>query len=199
MATQLLSSEERLFCYRWFHSLLAKELSEPQLQALQASQFASFFAFFAELGFQPQVADLQNELAKLTAYDSPRLELAADFAQCFLLEGKLSALPYASYYLDERDLSENLAVMDQWLTKFQLKINRLHNEPSDHLCIYLEVLIKLIETEQPVQVQHQFIRQQLLGWLPQWEEKTAQIHNSSTAFYQIISNLLLGFLQQDIT
>lgn len=195
--TQLLSSEERLFCYRWFHSLLAKELSETQLQALQAGQFCSFFAFLAELGFQPQVVDLQNELAKLTAFDSPRLELAADFTQCFLLEGKLSALPYASYYLDERDLSENLAIMDQWLTEFQLKINRLHNEPSDHLCIYLEVLIKLIKTEQSSQIQRQFIQQQLLRWLPQWVEKTAKIQ-SSTAFYQIISNLLLGFLQQDI-
>ncbi|VEI47839.1 chaperone protein TorD [Actinobacillus equuli] len=101
--------------------------------------------------------------------------------------GQIKCAPVRLLLLDERDLSENLAVMDQWLTKFQLKINRLHNEPSDHLCIYLEVLIKLIETEQPSQIQQQFIRQQLLSWLPQWAEKTAQIH-SSTVFYQIISN-----------
>ncbi|WP_150538576.1 molecular chaperone TorD [Actinobacillus vicugnae] len=193
-----LSQEECLFSYRWLHSAFAKELTSPQLQALQTGQFAPFFAILTELGFQAPVADLQNEIAKLTAYDTPQLELAADFAQCFLLEGKLSALPYASAYLDERDLEQNLLKMDQWLSKFQLKINRLQKEPSDHLCVYLEVLIKLIETEQPCAIQQQFIQQQLLSWLPQWAKKLAQI-KSTTTFYQVLSQLLLDLLQQKIS
>ncbi|ABR74269.1 molecular chaperone TorD [Actinobacillus succinogenes] len=188
-----LEKDEKLLILNWLRNLLARELSDEQLQTLQAVEFSQFFAFLAEIGFEKQSSALQQEIQKIALFQHPRLELAADFTQCFLLEGKVSALPYASAYLDGQSLKQNLAKMDRYLEHFQLQINRQTNEPSDHLVVYLEVLIKLLEQNKTTEAK-EFIQQQLLTWFPQFAAKTEKT-NIRTNFYPILVKLLFAVLQ----
>lgn len=172
--------------------MLGQELSKVQFHRLQAGEFDDFFAFLSEAGFAASVQVLQSELQQLVLKEHGQLELAADFAQCFLLEGGISALPYASAYLSEAELAQNFAQMDRWLDRFDLQINRQVNEPSDHLCVYLEILLKLVEQES-LATQQQFIAQQLLSWLPQMAQKVAQIPLASN-LYPTLLQLLIEML-----
>ena len=141
----MFQKEEYQFIYHWFSNILGRELTDAQLQSLQAGEFTPFFAFLKEAGFAAEIAQLETALTSLQLYSHARLELAVDFAECFLLEGKISAMPYASAYLSGKELMQNLQKMDDYLTEFGLQTNRQVNEPSDHLCVYLEILLKLVE------------------------------------------------------
>ncbi|MFA9489285.1 MULTISPECIES: molecular chaperone TorD [unclassified Mannheimia] len=188
-----LAKEEKLLLLQWLRNLLARELSNEQLKTLQAVEFQQFFAFLAELGFTSHSKALAEEIQKLSLFENPRLELSADFAQCFLLEGRSSALPYASAYLVDPALTDNLAKMDHYLDRFKLQLNRETNEPSDHLVVYLEVLIQLIEQNKHEEA-NDFIKNQLLTWLPQLAEK-AEKTTITTRFYPILVRLLLAVLR----
>lgn len=83
--TLAISREERQFIYGWFNAMLARELSDEQLNALQAGEFDDFFAYLSELGFAEQVAKFQAEVTACRQLEFPRLELAADFAQLFFI------------------------------------------------------------------------------------------------------------------
>lgn len=185
--TECLSCEERQFSYRWFNAMLARELSDEQLNALQAGQFDDFFAFLSELGLNEEVATFQTELTACKQLEFPRLELAADFAQLFLLDGKQSAIPYASAYLSESELTAHLAEMDRLLAHFSLQINQGAKEPSDHLCVYLNLLDKLLEQSSDEEVQG-FLENQL-SWLRRWGLKAQRV-STKTTFYQSLIQLL---------
>ncbi|QLB19666.1 molecular chaperone TorD [Mannheimia granulomatis] len=193
--TEWLSREERQFSYRWFNAMLARELSDEQLNALQAGQFDDFFAFLTELGLREEVARVQAELTACGQLEFPRLELAADFAQLFLLDGTQSAIPYASAYLDESELTAHLAEMDRLLAHFSLQINRETKEPSDHLGVYLNLLDKLLEQGSGEEVQR-FLQTQL-PWLPRWVAKAQRV-STKTAFYQSLLQLLEKFVTYDL-
>lgn len=192
----MLSAEERQFVYHWFNAMLARELSDEQLNALQEGQFDDFFAFLKELGFTEIVANIQAELTACQQFEFPRLELAADFAQLFLLDGQQSALPYASAYLEGESLVQNLAEMDRLLTLFSLQINKETKEPSDHLCVYLSLLERLIEHSDISEQQH-FLVTQLNSWLPMLIEKAQKI-STKTSLYQYLLKLLHQFINDEI-
>lgn len=189
-----LHADERAFIYTWFANLLGRELSAAQWQALQSDTFAPFFELSAELGFGAQVEQFQHAVTAAAQLPHSRLELAADYAQLFLLDGQNSALPYASAYLSGEPLAALLATTDRYLAQLGLALNRNQNEPSDHLCIFLEILPRLFVV-QPTEARH-FITQQLLSWLPQLIEKAHQIPLKS-AFYPQLLIWLVTFLQQE--
>ncbi|WP_315569201.1 molecular chaperone TorD [Haemophilus parahaemolyticus] len=188
----MFQKEEYQFIYRWFSNILGRELTDAQLQSLQAGEFTPFFAFLKEAGFAAEIAQLEMALASLQLHPHARLELAADFAECFLLEGAISAMPYASAYLASKELTSNLQKMDDYLTEFGLQTNRQVNEPSDHLCVYLEILLKLVE-QKMLAGQRQFIREQLQTWLPKMTEKLAKIPLQNQ-FYPALFSLLCKIL-----
>lgn len=192
----MLNREERQFIYRWFNTMLARELSDEQLNVLQAGQFEDFFVFLRELGFETAVAKFQTELTACRELEFPRLELAADFAQLFLLDGQQSALPYASAYLEEKELTQNLVEMDHLLSQFSLQVNRETKEPSDHICVYLGLLDTLLE-KNDIQESYRFIREQLYSWLPQWVEKSLVV-KSKTQFYQSVLVLFKRFVEFEL-
>lgn len=183
--------EEHQFIYRWFSNLLGRELTDAQLQSLQAGEFTRF-CLLKETGFAAEIASIETALTSLQLYSHARLELAADFAECFLLEGAISAMPYASAYLAGEELTQNLQKMDDYLTEFGLQTNRQVNEPSDHLCVYLEILLKLVE-QKTLAEQRQFIREQLQTWLPKMAEKLAKIPLQNQ-FYPALFSLLCKIL-----
>ncbi|AWX14744.1 molecular chaperone TorD [Mergibacter septicus] len=191
-----LTGEERVFLYTWFNNLLGNELSETQLQQYNSGMFQPLFELFKQLGFSNQIHALETALTELKDQPLNYLELAADYAQLFLLDSTSSALPYASAYLEQQQLQDNLQAMDKYLKQYHLAINKQKNEPSDHLCVYLEVLIKLIE-QKSLAKQQQFIQQQLLSWLPEFIEKALKIKVKSQ-FYPQLLQLFFAFIQHDL-
>lgn len=189
-----LTNQERQFIYQWIGSLLSRELTEEQIVNYQSGGFDCLFEFLDELGFQEKTAKIRTALQP---QDSLRLELAADFAHCFLLEGKLSAIPYLSAYLEGQALDQALALVDNWMAHYQVSINRDHNEPSDYISILISILIKLIETGSHAE-QQQFINVVLLSWIPQFAEKAQKVR-LKTQIYPAVIDLLVAFLKQDLS
>ena len=189
-----LTNQERQFIYQWIGSLLSRELTEEQIVNYQSGGFDSLFEFLDELGFQEKTAKIRTALQP---QDSLRLELAADLAHCFLLEGKLSAIPDLSAYLEGQALDQALVLVDNWMAHYQVSINRDHNEPSDHISILISILIKLIETGS-IAEQQQFINLVLLSWIPQFAEKAQKVR-LKTQIYPAVIDLLVAFLKQDLS
>ncbi len=187
-----LTQQERQFIYQWLGSLLSSELTEVQIQHYQAGDFAPLFEFLDELGFKQQIAQIRTVLQPQPHL---QLELAADFARCFLLEGSLSAIPYLSAYLEGKALDDALKEVDHWLVHYQLVVNRHHNESSDHISILINILIKLIETGSD-EDQQNFANTVLLSWLPQFAEKATK-PQLKTQFYPTLVSLLVEFVRID--
>lgn len=99
-----------------------------------------------------------------------------------------------SAYLNDAELADQLNAMDGLLEQSDLAINRVKNEPSDHLCVHLALLIHLIDQESAQQ--HTFIAERLLNWLPQLSEKAEKI-TTQTRFYQVLLSWLTTVLQSD--
>ncbi|QLB12114.1 Tat proofreading chaperone TorD [Bisgaardia hudsonensis] len=189
-----LNKEEKVFLISWFENILSHELTEEQLQQYQQGLFDSLFDFLSEQGFTEQVKQIKNELGQLHQMPYAHLELAADFTQLFLLDGQVSALPYASAYLEDKALDDNLHFMDQLLKDFSLQVSRNNKEPSDHLAVYLEVLDKLVQ-ESSLDEQQDFIKNYLLTWLTPFNKRVQNIR-TKTMFYQHIMALFLSILSK---
>ncbi len=196
--------------YQWFASLFTLELTETQISAYQKEAITPLLAFLTESGFETQTAALQEAITHWETLGTLReiqLELAADFAALFLLDGKQAALPYASHYLEEDgNLFGHIeTAMQKLLADNQLAVDQQFNEPADHLAIILTVLAKwnskpqsqdpaMIHTVATTQIQ--FIDDALLSWLPQFVTKGESIHVKSR-FYPIVMALLLAYVKED--
>lgn len=188
-----LSKDERQFIYQWFGSLLSGELTDEQINHYQAGDFDSLFHFLAELGFHRQIDKIKTALRPQPHL---QLELASDFAHCFLLEGTLSAIPYLSAYLEGKTLDNALKEVDDWMSHYGLTVNRSHyNEPSDHISVLISILIKLIETR-PYEEQQHFAKTVLLSWLPLFAKKAVK-PQLKTKFYPVLISLLVEFIKMD--
>ncbi|HHT7857552.1 molecular chaperone TorD [Pasteurella multocida] len=189
------SREERQFVYTWLSNMLGHELSASQLAQYQQGLFDDFFAFLTEQGFQAQVEGIQQQLQQLKTVELAHLELAADYTQLFLLDGSSSALPYASAYLPEAKLACHFTFLEALLVRFQLQLNRDKPEPSDHLCVYLELLRQLAEADD-MKTYQQLIQDTLLPWLLPFNDKVQRV-KTRTTFYQQVVVLLILLLQAD--
>ncbi len=197
--------------YQWFASIFALELSEVQIEAYQKEAITALLNFLNESGFETHTHALQKAIDNWKTLGSEtkaiQLELAADFAALFLLDGKRAALPYASHYLEE---SGNLfghieTAMQRLLADNQLAVDKKFNEPADHLAVILTVLAKWnskAQSQDPASIQEvattqiQFIDDALLSWLPQFVEKGEKITVKSD-FYPSVMTLLLAYVEED--
>src|SRR5690606_369405 len=104
-----------------------------------------------DLGLTAELERLDAAIAALCGESLPRLELAADFAQLFLLDGKTSALPYASAYEGKAAASPLYgaaeARMRSFLAARALAIEPDFREPADHLAVPLAFMAELAEKE----------------------------------------------------
>lgn len=189
-----MTSEERLFVYSWLSNVLGHELSKQQLEQYQNGSFDEFFDFLAQQGFSEEINGIKQSLSEIKDKAFSHLELAADYTQLFLLDGQVSALPYASVYLDETELSKNLAFLDKLLIKFGLQLNKDTHEPSDHVCVYIELLYKIIESSDQ-KLEQDFVQIYFLPWLQRFNLKVKSI-KTETDFYPQIINILVGLLSK---
>ena len=202
------ASTQRAGLYGWFARLYAQEVSEEMFRSHFADGGFAPFAGLAELGLGAEVQRLDAAIAALRAEALPRLELAADFAQFFLLDGKTSALPYASAY-EGKDSASPLfgaaeARMRDFLAARELAIQADFREPADHLAVPLALMAELAGAASSAEdiptaaaTQADFLRTAVLDWLPRFVERCQQARPRFDV-YPALAALLLGFVRADV-
>lgn len=190
----------------WFANLFANELTKAQLAAYQQGEAEAVFSSLEELPeLAEPVAQLRNAFNGLTLLEHPQLELAADFASMFLLDGASSAPPYASVYSsgESRFYAEPEERMRERLEASQQTLAEGFREPSDHLSVMLEYLADGLEAhinneakefdQGPTLEQIQtFVDQELLSWLPVFTARCQKV-NTVASVYPALAQLLLAF------
>ncbi|MBK1885293.1 molecular chaperone TorD [Marinobacter sp. DY40_1A1] len=191
----------------WFAGLFAVELTQEQLLAYQRGEGDAVLSSLAELpGLASTVQRLRNAFTGLTLLSHSRLELAADFAAMFLMDGQNSAPPYASFYSSEgnRFFAEPQERMQERLAASQQEVSADFREPSDHLSVMLEYLGEgfdafLNKAEKPesgptLDQIKAFIEEELLNWLPAFAARCEKVSTVSD-LYPALAVLLLEFLK----
>ena len=202
------ASTQRAGLYGWFSRLYAEEVSEPLYRSHFADGGFAPFAGLAELSLEAEVQRLDAAIATLRAEQLPRLELAADFAQLFLLDGKTSALPYASAYAGTDSASPLFgtaeARMRDFLAARELAIQADFREPADHLAVPLALMAELAGAASSAEdiytaaaTQADFLRTALLDWLPRFVQRCQQARPRFD-IYPALAALLLGFVRADV-
>lgn len=201
-------SQHRALLYRWLSNLYALELTTEQITLYQSEQIDALLDLLVQSGLGLEVARLQQAIQDWQKIEHLRIELAADFAQLFLMDGKSSAVPYASKYLDNGQLYGSAEqLMRNILRDNHLEIPSGFKEPADHLAVILAIMGQWVEREQDhsqaseawnktVRYQHNFLQQMLLTWLQEFTQRTQMLRVKSD-FYPALSNLLFSFVQVD--
>lgn len=197
--------QQRAEVYAWFSTLYAAELSQEMLNRYLAGEASTLLASLSAIGLDSEAQRLQTAVQSLSDIAFGHLELAADFAQAFLLDAKTGALPYASCY----DAGESSFCgpseqrMRELLTRFSLKLQEDFKEPADHLAIYLAAMAKFLEqaggnspATQAVD-QAAFLQDALMGWLTAFVDKCQKL-STRFDFYPALAALLLAFVIQDL-
>ena len=166
------------------------------------------FAGLDELGLAAGLQRFEAAIAELRAVPLARLELAADFAQLFLLDARTGALPYASAYASGEGTAplygEAEARMRTVLAAHGLAIQPEFREPADHLAIPLALIADLARRDAarpdiPAAAgqQAEALRSLLLDWLPRFADRCQQARPRFDV-YPALAALLLGFVQADL-
>ena len=202
-------NQQRAAFYGWFAGAFASELSKQAFAFYSDDSLHALLAVLKQMGFEAEVARLEEFSSTLKGTEDERIDLMADFASCFLLDSRQSALPYASYYLggDKLLYGEASARMSEFLKGNQLQLHEDFREPADHLVVYLAVMAdwctEVAEISDPVDIQrqiteqHEFLSDALLSWLAQWVDSLEQITNLSFNFYPAMGQLLLSYVRAD--
>lgn len=199
------SSRSRSLVYGWFSTLYAAEASGPLLESYLAGKAASLFDGLAEAGLGVAVERMQIAVDALRDLPHAHLELAADFAQLFLLDADTGALPYASVYDTEhlQLYGPAEARMRAFLATASLAVRDEFKEPADHLAIYLSLMARLSEQDASTadrpgaaRSQADFLQQALLSWLPRFASRNSQA-SPRFDFYPALAALLVEFVEHD--
>lgn len=202
-------NQQRTAFYGWFAGVFARELSKDAFSFYSGGHLSALLDVLKYIGFENDVVRLQEFTSALKGTEDERIELMADFASCFLLDNRSSAMPYASYYLGEEKLlyGEASGRMDEFLRGNHLQLHEDFREPADHLVVYLAVMSdwcnevaqfsEPTELQRQISEQHEFLSDALLSWLPQWAERLQKIPNLRFGFYPAMGQLLLHYVQAD--
>ncbi|PWF21251.1 molecular chaperone TorD [Corticimicrobacter populi] len=198
---------QRARIYSWFSGLYAAELTQAHFDTLQTGSAASLCDSLAAAGLTGEVARLRAAMTAWHNLPLARLELAADFAQMFLLSARDGAPPYASCYDDAAPQLYGQAEtrMRSFLEHSALAVDARFREPADHLAVCLammhyQLIQPLTDTDNAVAASaHQqagSLETYLLGWLPAFEQRS-QSCATELDFYPALATLLLAFVRQD--
>lgn len=199
---------QRARFYDWFCALFARELDAATLAAYSRGEAAPLLDACTGLGLTAPAERVRQAIAGLTLLQQARIELAADFAQLFLLDERSAALPYASFYLAENRAlyGPQEKAMRALLAEGGLQVQADFREPADHLAVYLAALAHWTRAaaqhdSEAAQAgvageQADFLANALLTWLPEFVARCQAIRVSSD-FYPALAALLLAFVEAD--
>lgn len=198
-------SHQRADFYAWLCALFAAEVDDAQVSAYCGGAARPLLDACVVLGLAA-AARVQRAIDALVMLPQARIELAADFAQLFLLDSRQAALPYASFYRDAGQLfGEDERRMREFLRDSGLRVQADFREPADHLAVYLAVLerwSRALATTPPAQraaalaEQAAFVRSALLPWLAEFVARCQTVAVRSD-FYPACAALLEEFVRAD--
>lgn len=203
------TAQERSKVYDWLADLFAQELPEKTFLAYCQGDADDFLAALSQIGLAEASDNFQAAIADLQQQKQTFIDLKADFAHLFLLDGKEAALPYASYYLEENHHLYGAAEarMRHFLQQCGLKVDARFKEPADHLAVYLALMGKWAQQDSTLSeinaICHQaheqarFLQEALLSWLPEFVSRCQQVGALSSQFYPALAVLLLAFVKAD--
>ena len=199
----------RAALYRWFADVFARELTTATLDEWQHYHaYENIHEAFVSLGLEQYSTQVKTAIAELEELPKSdrALELAADFAQMFLLSGDDSAPPYASYYLssDKHLYGKPAEQMRHFLDSQQLSLHPEFREPDDHVSVYFIVMSLLINSSMDkkldmvtnAQEQIDFLDGALLNWLPKFSDRCQRIR-VKTGLYPALVALAEQFVLAD--
>ena len=135
--------------------------------------------------------------------------LNIDYTRLLVGPGKPLAPPWESVYFNQQGLlfQEETIDVRNWYKRFNLEVEKLHNEPDDHIGLefaflgYLAALaLTALEREEEAEcddillMQRSFLLEHPAKWVPLWCEK--MIEHAKTGFYQGVGLLVRGGLQK---
>jgi TorA maturation chaperone TorD len=135
-------------------------------------------------------------------------DLQSDYFSLFVGAGKVLAPPWESVYFSEERLlfQEQTLAVRAWYRRFGLEIEKLHQEPDDHLGLELAFLAHLASlglaelerqdsdgVEAILNAQRNFVQQHLLRWEGEWSGLV--LEHARTDFYRGLARLTHGALR----
>lgn len=188
---------------------------EPQLKTIKLLRDSDFLA---SIPFASSNLEVQKGIAYLiewqvaasaTEDDDLLLAVREECFRIFFVPRKAVAPPWQSYYTDSESLlfaNETFQVR-RWYRKYGLQIEKLNNEPDDHIGIMLSFLAFLareemsaLERDDAVSVaklqsdQLLFVASHLLGFLPEWAERITT--RSGSLLYASLASVALGVVNE---
>lgn len=203
------TAQERSKVYHWFADLFAQELPEAPFLAYCQGEADNFLSALSEVGLAEESQNFQAAIANLQQQKCTFMDLKADFAHLFLLDGSNAALPYASYYLEKDHQLYGAAEerMSHFLQECGLQVDKRFKEPADHLAVYLALMAKWSQQDggltkinaihHQAHEQAQFLQEALLPWLPEFVSRCQVFSSLSSQFYPALAALLLAFVEED--
>lgn len=201
-------NEQRAEIYWWLSSLLARELTEDDINHYLGYEMHTFLSGLGKTTELKQPVDaFRDALKRLETRQDAQLELAADFCGLFLSTPKTGALPYASIYVGESGLLNDKPAQDMntLMSEYNIAQRKEFNEPADHVAVELDFMGNLIilannqeseeKAETVMQAQLNFINTMLLNWLPTFAKSCES--RDSFGFYASAVNLLVAFCKLD--
>lgn len=192
---------------RWLSTLFSAELDAESLARYAKGEAGPILQLLQdEHGLDEEVRRMQNALAGLTVLSSARLELAADFAELFLIDGRTSTPPYASFWNGgvRQFQSETAQRLANRLAQSGFSVNREFNEPADHLAVMLDYLsdrcdrlAALPEGERTEEFDYlrTYLSTELCNWLPLFATCCNETRPASD-FYPAVASLTAAWCQQ---
>jgi|AntDeeMinimDraft_5_1070356.scaffolds.fasta_scaffold09289_2 TorA-specific chaperone len=178
---------------RWLATLLSAELEEDTLARYRQGEAAPLLdALRDAYGLEHETARVEQALAGLALLPTPQLELAADFAELFLVDAHGGAPLYASMYAAEGKgtlLGAPAARMEVRLAAAGYAIKDNVGEPADHLAVMLDYLGQYLETGKGAvdETPGEFVRGELCPWLPTLTKRCARVTTASDFYPAVVA------------
>jgi TorA maturation chaperone TorD len=172
---------------------------------------------FTEVPFAETQSDVLAGLAMLAdwcqSYQQTALpndvlkELQVDYTNLFTGMRKWPVAPWESVYFNDERLVFQAQTMDvrAWYRRYGLEVNKLHQEPDDHIGLELIFMAHLAQLglaaleagddqafEQTIEAQRGFLSKHLLLWVPLWCEQ--MLEYARTDFYRGLALVIRGAL-----
>lgn len=200
-------SEDAAVLCRWLATLLSAELDDAMLTRYRQGEAAPLLDALRDGGLEHDTARVEQALKGLALLPTPQLELAADFAELFLVDAHGGAPLYASLYSAKGRgtlLGAPAARMEARLAAAGYAVKDSVGEPADHLAVMLDYLGQCLEAEGQQERQTngtnketpgEFIRGELCPWLSALDKRCERVATASD-FYPAVVALTRAYCAQ---
>lgn len=184
---------------------------KEKLRAITYKTFAKLMYYpdeeLSRFLFDAVISDHLNTIGiktgKLDSYldsfeDSDELleSLQVEYTNLFITAyPKVPAPIFRAFYSDKELFGKStIAIMDIY-EQYNFQVDQDMTEPPDHLAIELEFVYRLIENDEAISGQFDFIKNEILIWIDDFRAKVEEA--ALEPFYPFIINVITNYLKKD--